>query len=117
WRSNDFKTVLRQLPPRSLDQGADQLQAVVEISIAGRLAEGTISNYNNAYVLQIAPVILIGSAISTAAFPRLMARLSQGRPDLFRRDFLHILRFMIWVTIPVVIVAYLARGYLARIIF
>src|SRR5690606_26186417 len=75
------------------------------------------SHYNNAVVLQTAPVLLIGSAIATAAFPRLAARLSQGRPDLFRRDFLRILRFLIWVTIPVVIVAYLSRGYLARIIF
>ena len=117
WRSTDFKTVLRQLPPRSIDQGADQVQTVVETSIAGRLGEGTISHYNNAYILQTAPVLLIGSAISTAAFPRLSARLSQGRPDLFRRDFLRILRFLVWVTIPVVIVSYLARGYLARIIF
>lgn len=117
WRSNDFKTVLRQLPPRSLDQGADQVQTVVETSIAGRLGEGTISHYNNAVVLQTAPVLLIGSAIATAAFPRLAARLSHGRPDLFRRDFLRILRFLVWITIPVVIVAYLSRGYLARIIF
>lgn len=118
WRSEHFKTVLRQLPPRSLDQGADQVQTVVETSIAGRwLGDGAISYYNNAVVLMTAPVLLIGSAISTAAFPRLAARLSQGRPDLFRRDFLRILRFMIWISIPVVIVSYLARGYLARIIF
>jgi len=117
WRSEDFKTVLRQLPPRSLDQGADQVQTVVETGIAGRLGEGAISYYNNAVVLMTAPVLLIGSAISTAAFPRLAARLSQGRPDLFRSDFLRILRFMIWISIPVVIVSYLARGYLARIVF
>jgi putative peptidoglycan lipid II flippase len=117
WRSSDFKTVLRQLPPRSLDQGVDQVQTVVETGIAGRLGEGVISHYNNAFILQMAPVLLVGSAISTAAFPRLAARLSQGRPDLFRRDFLRILRFMIWISIPIVIVAYLSRGYLARIIF
>jgi putative peptidoglycan lipid II flippase len=115
--TGDFKTVLHQLPPRALDQGMDQVQTVVETSIAGRLGQGVISHYNNAYILQTAPVLLIGTAISTAAFPRLSARLSQGRPDLFRKDFLRILRFMIWLTIPVVIVAFLSRGYLARIIF
>ncbi len=117
WRSSDFKTVLKQLPPRSLDQGIDQVQTIVETNLANRLGPGVVSHYNNAYILQTAPVMLIGTAISTAAFPRLTARLSQGRPDLFRSDFLRILRFMIWVTIPVVIVAYLARGYLARMIF
>lgn len=117
WRSNDFKTVLRQLPPRSLDQGMDQVQSIVETNLANRLGSGVVSHYSNAYILQTAPVLLLGAAISTAAFPRLTARLSQGRPDLFRRDFLRILRFLIWITLPAIIVAYLARGYLARLIF
>ena len=117
WRSADFRTVLKQLPPRSLDQGMDQLQVIVETNFARRLGEGNISYYNNASTLQSAPTLLIGTAISTAAFPRLAARLSQGRPDLFRRDFLRILRFMIWLTLPVVIIAYFARGYLAHLIF
>jgi putative peptidoglycan lipid II flippase len=117
WHNNDFKTVLKQLPPRSLDQGMDQLQVIVETNFARRLGEGNISYYNNASTLQAAPILLIGTAISTAAFPRLAARLSQGRPDLFRTDFLRILRFMIWVTIPVVIIAFFGRGYLAHLIF
>jgi putative peptidoglycan lipid II flippase len=117
WRSPDFKTVLNQLPPRAVDQGMDQIQTLVEVNLANRLGSGNVSYYNNAYILQTAPTLLIGAAISTAAFPRLAQRLSQGRPDLFRRDFLRILRFMIWITIPVVIVGYLGRGYLARIIF
>jgi len=117
WRSGDFRTVLRQLPPRAVDQGMDQIQSIVETRLASGLGQGVITAYNNAYVLQTAPTLLIGTAISTAAFPRLAQRLSQGRPDLFRRDFLRIIRFMIWVTIPVVIVSYLCRGYLSRIIF
>jgi putative peptidoglycan lipid II flippase len=117
WRSSDFKTILKQLPPRSLDQGMDQLQVIVETNFARRLGEGNISYYNNASMLQSAPTLLIGTAISTAAFPRLAARLSQGRPDLFRREFLRILRFMIWVTIPVIITAFFARGYLAHLIY
>jgi putative peptidoglycan lipid II flippase len=117
WRSRDFNTVMHQLPPRSVDQGMDQIQSIAEINLANRLAPGVVSYYNNAYILQTAPTLLIGAAISTAAFPRLTARLSAGRQDLFRVDFLRILRFMIWITIPVVIVAFFARGYLARMIF
>lgn len=117
WRSGDFKLVLRQLPPRSLDQGIDQIQTMVETKLASGLGQGVITYYNNAYILQTAPTMLIGTAISTAAFPQLAQRLSQGRPDLFRKDFLRILRLMIWLAIPVVIVCYLGRGYLARLIF
>lgn len=117
WRSADFRLILRQLPPRSLDQGIDQLNTIVETRFARRLGEGYISYYNNAYVLSTAPTLLIGTAISTAAFPRLNQRLSQGRPDLFRKDFLKILRAMIWLAAPITIVAFFARGYLARLIF
>jgi putative peptidoglycan lipid II flippase len=117
WRSQDFKMVFKSLPPRALDQGMDQLQGIVETRFASQLGTANISYYNNALTLQSAPTLLIGTAISTAAFPRLAARLSIGRPDLFRKEFLQILRFMIWVTIPVVIVAYFCRGYLARLIY
>jgi putative peptidoglycan lipid II flippase len=117
WKNKDFHVILRNLPPRSIDQGIDQVENVVETHIASGLGFGSISYYNYAYTLETAPVLLIGTAISTAAFPRLNARLSQGRPDLFRRDFLRVLRAIIWITMPVVVIAYFARGYLARIIF
>jgi peptidoglycan biosynthesis protein MviN/MurJ (putative lipid II flippase) len=60
---------------------------------------------------------LVGSAVSTAAFPRLNARLSAGRPDLFRRDFLMVLRALIWIAAPLVVVAFFGRGYLSRMIY
>ncbi|MDB5171191.1 MAG: integral rane protein MviN [Candidatus Saccharibacteria bacterium] len=117
WRSRDFRAVLHALPARSLDQGVDQIEDIVETNLASGLGAGSISNYNNAFVLSMAPILLIGTAISTAAFPRLNARLSQGRPDLFRRDFLMVLRAMIWISAPLVVVCFFTRGYLARLIY
>ncbi len=118
WRNRDFQAMLRQLPPRSLDQGIDQIQSVTDTRFASNVAGATgISNYNNAYVLHTAPILLLGTAISTAVFPRLNERLSQGRPDLFRRDFLRTLRLIMWLTAPVIVISFFARGYLARLIF
>jgi putative peptidoglycan lipid II flippase len=117
WRSADFRIILRNLPPRSLDQGMDQLNNIVETHLASRLGSGSITFYNNAFILSTAPILLVGTAISTAAFPRLNARLSQGRPDLFRKDFLMVIRAMIWISAPIVVVCYFGRGYLARLIY
>jgi len=117
WKNNGFRTVLKNLPPRSFGQGMSQMEDIVETHIASGLGTGNISNYNNAYILSQAPILLIGNAISTAAFPRLNARLSQGRPDLFRKDFLAIVRAMVWLTAPIVVLCYYCRGYLARLIF
>lgn len=117
WENPDFRQILRNLPPRSLDQGIDSLNGIVETNLARRLGEGKLSFYENAFVLHTAPTLLIGTTIATAAFPRLNDRLAQGRSDLFRKDFLHILRAIIWITVPVVVVCYFARGYMARLIY
>jgi len=117
WGRKDLNIVLRNFPARSIDQGIDQIESIVETHYARGLGAGNISYYNNAYILMTAPTLLIGSAISTAVFPRLSNRLSQKRPDLFRKDFLMVLRVMIWIVAPVSVISYFTRGYLARLIF
>lgn len=117
WRSRDFKRILRNLPPRALDQGMDQMENIVETNFATRIGQGYVSYWNNAYTLAAAPALLIGTAISTAAFPRLTNRLAAGRYDLFRIDFLRVLRIIIWIIMPVIVICFFARGYLARLIF
>lgn len=117
WGNEGFRSVVRQLPARSLDQGVDQINSMVEVNRAHALGVGAVSYYSYAFTLHNVPIMLIGTSIATAAFPRLIERLSQGRPDLFRRDFLRILRTMIWLAVPVAIVAFFCRGYLARLIY
>ena len=117
FKSVDFWRILRQLPARSLDQGIDSINSIVETNRARKLGEGYVSAYENAFTLHTAPVLLIGASISTAAFPRLVERLSQKRPDLFRKDFRDVLRVLMWLTLPVVVLTYFTRGYLARLIF
>lgn len=113
----EFRRILRNLPPRSIDQGIDSINSIVETNRASVLGRGNITFYENAYMLHLAPILLIGTAISTAAFPRLNDRLAQGRPDLFRRDFLQVLRAMIWIIMPVIVITFFTRAYLARLIF
>jgi putative peptidoglycan lipid II flippase len=113
----DFRRILRNLPPRSIDQGIDSINSIVETNRASVLGQGNITFYENAYTLHLAPILLVGTAISTAAFPRLNDRLAQGRPDLFRRDFLRILRAMIWIIMPIIVTTFFTRAYLARLIY
>lgn len=116
WKNKGFRQVLRLLPPRSLDQGADYLNGIVEINIASRMAAGTIRAYQQATMLHMVPINLIGVAISTAAFPKMTERLSQGRPDLFKKELQSILRVIVWLALPVATIAFFARGYLVSFI-
>lgn len=117
FNTSDLKMVLRRLPARSIDQGIDSINSMVETRFASRLGTGNISYYENAYTLHTVPIQLVGTTVATAAFPRLTERLSSGRTDLFRKDFLMVLRAMIWVMMPIVVICYFARGYLSRVIF
>ncbi|MFZ1812557.1 MAG: lipid II flippase MurJ [Candidatus Saccharimonadales bacterium] len=117
WKNNGFRSVLKLLPARSLDQGIDYINTIVETSIANRLPVGMIRNYQQALTLHMVPINLIGVAISTAAFPQMTERLSQGRPDLFRKELQQILRVIIWLALPTAVITFFCRGYLASFLF
>lgn len=116
WKNKGFRKVLTLLPPRSIDQGMDYLVGIVEINLASRMAEGTVRIYNQAVTLHMAPINLIGVAISTAAFPKMTERIGQGRPDLFRSELQTIIRVIVWLAMPVAAVTFFTRGYLVNFI-
>lgn len=117
WRNRGFRQVLRLLPARSLDQGIDYINGIVETNLASRMAEGTIRAFQQAMTLHFVPINLIGVAISTAAFPQMTERLGQNRPDLFRKELQNVLRVIIWLALPVAVIAYFGRGYLVYFLF
>lgn len=116
WKNIGFKKVLKILPVRSLDQGIDYFQNLVETNLASRIATGAIGTYGTAFILQNVPVTLIGVALSTAAFPRMTERLAQNRKDLFKKELASLLRLVIWLSLPAITVTFLMRGYIVRLI-
>lgn len=116
WRNHGFRKVLSLLPARSLDQGIDYINSIVETNLASRMASGTIRAYQQATALSYVPINLIGVAISTAAFPKMAERLGQNRPDLFKKELQAVLRVIIWLALPVTVIAFFGRGYLVDFI-
>ncbi|MGH7197109.1 MAG: murein biosynthesis integral membrane protein MurJ [Candidatus Saccharimonadales bacterium] len=116
WRNLGFRRVLKLLPPRSFDQGIDYFNNLVEMNLASRLGAGAITAYQVATMLHFVPVSLIGVAISTAAFPKMTERIAQGKAELFKKELRTILRIIIWLALPVAVIAFLGRGYLVSFI-
>lgn len=116
WKNKGFRKVLSLLPARSLDQGMDYVVGIVETNLASRMAAGTLTAYNYASTLMMAPINLIGVAISTAAFPRMTERLGEGRTDLFMSELRAVLRVIIWLSLPVALITFFTRGYLVNFI-
>ena len=116
WKNKGFRRVLRLLPPRSLDQGIDYVNSIVETNLASRMVAGSVNAYQQVTSLVYMPINLIGVAISTAAFPKMTERIAEGRPDLFKKELQTVLRVIIWLALPVTVVAIFARGYVVNFI-
>lgn len=116
WKNKGFRQVLRLLPARSIDQGMDYIVGIVETNIASRFRAGTLTAFDMASTLHMAPINLIGVAISTAVFPRMTERLADGRTDLFRQELQTIIRVIVWLSLPVAAITFFTRGYLVSFI-
>jgi len=116
WKNKGFRKVLSLLPARSLDQSIDYVNGIAEINLASRMAAGSVRAFQQASTLSYVPVNLIGVAISTAAFPEMTESLGKGRMDLFKNELQSVLRVIIWLALPVTVIAFFGRGYLVNFI-
>lgn len=116
WRNQGFRTILKLLPPRSLDQGIDYVNAIVNTNLSSRMGAGAVRSFNQASSLHQMPVNLIGVAISTAFFPKLTEELGTGDNIEFYNTFRKALRMIIWIALPVAVIAFFTRGYVTSFI-
>lgn len=116
WKNKGFRQVLHLLPPRSLDQGIDYFNGIVEMNLASRMGDGVMRAYQQASSLSLMPVNLIGVAISNAAFPSMTQRLAEGEIDKFKKEFRAILRWIVWLALPTAVITFFTRGFIVTFI-
>ena len=116
WRNQGFRSILRLLPARSLDQGIDYVNGIVNTNLSSRMGAGAVRSFNQASTLHQMPINLIGVAISTAFFPKLTEELGAGDKKEFYHTFRQALRTIVWIALPVTIIAFFARGYVTSFI-
>lgn len=116
WRNQGFRSILRLLPARSLDQGIDYVNGIVNTNLSSRMGAGAVRSFNQASSLHQMPINLIGVAISTAFFPRLTEQLGCGDQKKFYDTFRTALRTIIWISLPVAVISYFGRGYVTSFV-
>ena len=116
WKNQGFRTILKLLPPRSLDQGIDYINSIVSTNLSSRMGAGAVRSFDQATTLQSMPVSLIGVAISTAFFPKLTEELGSGDKKEFYNTFRQALGMITWISLPVAAIAFFARGYVTSFI-
>lgn len=116
WKNQGFRTILKLLPPRSLDQGIDYVNSIVSTNLSSRMGAGAVRSFDQATSLQSMPVSLIGVAISTAFFPKLTEDVTGDDKTEFYETFRQALRMITWIALPVSIIAFFGRGYVTSFI-
>lgn len=116
WKNLGLRKVASLLPARTADQGLDYAASFVTTNVASRMASGTVRQLQQAQSLASMPVSLVGVAISTAFFPKLSQEITDENGDAFNHSLRTALRLVIWLILPIAIVAFFARGYVAAFI-
>ncbi|HSX41497.1 MAG TPA: murein biosynthesis integral membrane protein MurJ [Candidatus Saccharimonadales bacterium] len=111
------RKVLGLMIPRSIDQGIDQLNYMVETVIGSRLAAGSLASLYYANNLKNVPLVLIGNSIATAAFPRMAARAAKGAVENLIHDFVTNARMILFLVVPAAAVTIIMRGYIVRLLY
>lgn len=116
WKNQGFRSILKLLPARSMDQGIDYVNGIVNTNLSSRMGAGAVRSFNQASALHQMPVNLIGVAISTAFFPKLTEELGNGDKKEFNETFRQALRTITWIALPVSVIAFFGRGYVTSFI-
>lgn len=116
WKNQGFRTILKLLPPRSLDQGIDYVNSIVNTNLSSRMGAGAVRSFNQASSLHQMPISLIGVAISTAFFPKLTEELGTGDQNEFYNTFRQALRMILWIAMPIAAIAFFTRGYVTSFV-
>ena len=116
WKNIGLKKVAGLLPARTADQGLDYLASFVNMNLASRMASGTVRHLQQAQSLAAMPISLVGVAISTAFFPKLSQEITEEGDEVFNRSLRTALRLVIWLIMPIAVISFFARGYVASFI-
>jgi len=111
------RRVLLLMVPRSLDQGIDQINYSVETIIGSTISSSAIAQFSLANNLRNVPLVLIGSSITTAIFPRLAARAAAGARTELIEAYVKTARLILFLSIPSALFLMVARGYIVRLLY
>lgn len=113
----DVREVGRLMGPRVLGLAAVQINFLINANLASRLAPGSLSAFNYAWLMMLLPQGIVAQGIATAVFPTLSAQAAQGQIELLRRTLNGALRAVLWLTLPAAAGLLILRRPLIEVFF
>src|SRR5512136_1163854 len=115
-RDPNVREVGRLMGPRVLGLAVVQINFWINTLLASRLAVGSISSLNYAWLLMLLPQGIVAQAAATAAFPTFAALEARGRYGELRHTVSSTLRGVLFLTIPAAAGLFVWRVPLIRLL-
>lgn len=100
--------------PRTVTLAANQGSLLALVAFASVMPEGSITIFNLASNLQLAPLSIIGVAYSVAAFPMLAQLFSNGDREAFLNHMLTAMRHILFWSFPAIVLIVVLRAHIVR---
>jgi putative peptidoglycan lipid II flippase len=113
----EARTTILLLVPRAIGLGGAQLQLLAATTIASSLAAGSISAFTIAFTVFQIPIGTLGVPLGIVALPALSERHASGATGDFVSLLGRSLRMMLFVMLPIAVVAAVAAQPIVTILF
>ena len=105
------------MAPRAIGLGASQITFIIVTALASLLGTGAVSDFNFAFALLQIPLGIIGVPLGIVVLPSLSRDAAVGREDAFAGLLTRALRLLIYVMIPIAVLAAVVRRPVVEILF
>ncbi|MCL5256887.1 MAG: murein biosynthesis integral membrane protein MurJ, partial [Chloroflexi bacterium] len=115
-RDRGLRKVLTLLLPRLLGQAAFQINFIVITNIASRLAVGSVSALNYAYLLMLLPHGVFALSLSAVVFPQMALQYGGRQIDEMRDTLSKGLKTLLFLTLPSAVGLMILREPVVRLL-
>ncbi|HET9347205.1 MAG TPA: murein biosynthesis integral membrane protein MurJ [Candidatus Limnocylindrales bacterium] len=105
------------MAPRAIGLGAVQLAFVVVTAVASLLGTGSVTAFNNAFLLLQIPLGVIGVPLGIVLLPTLSRDAAAGRPEEYAGRIGRALRLLVFVMVPIAGLGIVLRNEVSALLF
>lgn len=117
WQDNRLRRMSGLALPRMVAAASFHMNFIVMTAFASLISIGSITIFNYANDIQQFSIGLIGGSFAVAAFPALSRLFAEGKNKEFQRAFGITFRQILFLVAPVVILSFLLRAQIVRLIY
>lgn len=110
----ELKALVAVSVPRTVTLALNQFALLILVGIASTMEEGSITVFNLASNINLAPLSIIGVSYSVAAFPTLARLFSSGEKQAFIDQMLAAIRHVVFWSFPAIALIIVLRAHIVR---